>query len=199
MGGAGAGKSTVARRLGEALDAPVIHLDRLLFGSGWTPVNTPTFRTRLAPLVAADAWVVDGTYGEVADLILGRADLTIWLDQPLWRRLWRSWRKTRIHRAAPRADRPDGCEERFGWAYVWQIISFGGWSKGLRERLQRASAGPVVRLRGDRAVKWFLACPRPSFGRGVDAATRPAPEQRRGLERCRTAPRPDSAAAKDAQ
>ena len=157
LGGGGAGKSTLARRLGEVLDAPVVHLDRLAFDPGWTPVDAETLRARLAPLVEPSAWVVEGTYPAVADLVLGRAEVTLWLDQPVWRRLWRAWRKTRIHRRRPRADRPDGCEERFGWAYAWRILQFGAWSTRLRGRLERASAGPVLRLRGDRAAARFVA------------------------------------------
>ena len=157
MGGAGSGKSTVARRLGDSLGLQIVHLDRLAFGPGWGRVDAATFRARLARLIEPAAWVVEGVYPEVADLVLSRADLTIWLDQPLWRRLWRSWRKTRICRGAPRADRPEGCEEVFGWNYVWQIVHFGGWSQSLRHQLERASAGPVVRLRGDRATVRFLA------------------------------------------
>ena len=157
LGGAGAGKSTVARRLGEELGLPVIHLDRLAFEPGWAKVDAATFRARLAPLVEGAAWIVEGVYPEVIDLVLGRADLTIWLDQPWWRRLWRAWRKTRIHRAAPRTDRPEGCGEVFDWTYVWQIARFGGWSRRLQARLERASAGKVLRLMGDRAVTRFLA------------------------------------------
>jgi len=157
LGGAGAGKSTLARRLGGTLGAPVVHLDRLAYGPGWARVDAATFHGRLAPLTEEDAWIVDGTYPEIADLTLGRADLVIWLDQPAWRRLWRSWRKTRDHRNAPRADRPDGCEERFTWGYAWQIIQFGGWSADLCARLEAAAAGPVIRLRGDRAMRRCLA------------------------------------------
>ena len=157
LGGAGAGKSTLARRLGDALGAPVIHLDRLAYRAEWVRVDAETFRARLAPLVGAPTWVADGTYPEVADLVLGRADLILWLDQPVWRRLWRAWRKSRIHRGRPRADRPDGCEEAFGWGYAWQVIRFGGWSAELDRRLTAATPGRVARLRGDGGVRQFLA------------------------------------------
>ncbi len=157
LGGAGSGKSTLARRLSEALRAPVVHLDRLAYGPGWRRIDTATLRERLSPLVAQETWVVEGVYPEVADLVLARADLTIWLDQPLWRRLWRAWRKTRIHRGRPRADRPEGCDEAFGWGYAWQVMQFGGWSENLRARLEPAAAGPVICLRGDRAIEGFVA------------------------------------------
>ncbi len=156
LGGAGAGKSTLARRLGEALDAPVVHLDRLAFGPGWARLGAEAFRARLGPLVDAPTWVVEGTYPEVAGLVLARADLTLWLDQPFWRRLWRAWRKSRIHQDRPRADRPDGCEEAFGRRYAWQVMRFGGWSAALERRLTRSTNGAVERLRGDAGVRRFL-------------------------------------------
>ena len=114
LGGGGAGKSTLARRLGQALGLPVIHLDRLVYGPNWSRNPPDLVRERLAGLLG-DAWIVDGTYAETAPLTLPRADLVLWLDQPTWRRLYRSWRKTRDHRGKPRADRPDDSEEAFGW------------------------------------------------------------------------------------
>ncbi|HEX4197934.1 MAG TPA: hypothetical protein VHZ26_10870 [Caulobacteraceae bacterium] len=155
MGGAGAGKSTLARRVGAALGLPVVHLDRVVFGPGWTRLPVPLARERLKAMLAPGAWVVEGSYGELADLTLPRADLVIWLDQPAWLRLWRCWRKTRIHRDRPRADRPDDCAERFGLRYVRDILSFGGWSVELESRLVRASGRAPLRLRGDAAVARF--------------------------------------------
>jgi putative MATE family efflux protein len=152
LGGGGAGKSTLGRRLGDALGLPVIHLDRLVYGPGWTRLPPEVFAAALADQLTGDAWVVDGTYAEASALTLPRAELVLWLDQPVWRRLWRSWRKVRNHRGRLRADRPDGCEEAFGWRYVGQILAFGHWSGGLERRLAAATPAPVVRLRGDRAI-----------------------------------------------
>jgi adenylate kinase family enzyme len=171
MGGAGAGKSTLARRLGETLDLPVIHLDLLMYGPGWT--RRDLARDQLSDLIKADGWVVEGSYAEAAALVLPRADLVLWLDQPAWRRLWRAWRKTRIHRGRPRADRPEGCDERFGLTYVFQVLSFGGWSPNLESRLRRATSGSVIRLRGDRAIAGFIeeAADGPGYLAGGEAVS----------------------------
>jgi adenylate kinase family enzyme len=155
LGGAGAGKSTLARRIGDALGLPVAHLDRVVYGPGWTRLAVPMARERLAGMLAPGAWVVEGSYAELADLTLPRADLVIWLDQPAWLRLWRTWRKTRIHRGRPRADRPDGCDEGFDWAYALTVLRFGRWSPALEGRLTEAAGRPPLRLRGDRAAARF--------------------------------------------
>ncbi len=157
LGGAGAGKSTLARQIGEARGLPVVHLDRVVFGPGWTRIAVPTARERLASMLEPGAWVVEGTYAELADLSLPRADLVIWIDQPALLRLWRAWRKTRRHRDRPRADRPDGCAEGFGWAYARTVLRFGGWSPALERRLTEAAGRPPLRLRGDRAAARFVA------------------------------------------
>ncbi len=156
LGGGGAGKSTLARQLGEALGLPVIHLDRLAFGPGWTRRAAEALQADLVRPLEGGAWIVDGTYAEASALTLPAADLVLWLDQPAWRRLFRSWRKTVSHRHCPRSDRPDGCEERFGWRYARMVLSFGAWSPGLAARLEAMAGGPVVRLRGDAALRRLL-------------------------------------------
>jgi adenylate kinase family enzyme len=157
LGGAGAGKSTLARRIGAARGLPVVHLDRVVFGPGWNRIETPLARERLAAMLEPGGWVVEGTYPELADLTLPSADLVIWIDQPAWLRLWRAWRKTRSHRGRPRADRPDGCEEGFGWSYAQTVLQFGAWSPALQRRLAEAAGRAPLRLRGDRAIARFAA------------------------------------------
>jgi putative MATE family efflux protein len=156
LGGGGAGKSTLARRLGAARGLPVIHLDRLVFGPGWTRLGAEAVRQRLTAALPDDAWIVEGTYAEASELTLPRADLVLWIDQPTWLRMWRSWRKTRDHQGRPRADRPEGCAEGFGWRYAVIVLRYGRLSKSWERGLDALSRTPVVRLRGDRAIARLL-------------------------------------------
>jgi adenylate kinase family enzyme len=153
LGGGGAGKSTLARRLGAALDLPVIHLDRLVFGPGWVRRSVDALRADLIEAIEPGSWIVEGSYAEASEITLPAADLVLWLDQPVWLRLFRCWRKTVDHRGRARADRPDDSEERFTWRYARMVLSFGAWSPDLAARLDAAAGGRFRRVRGDAAAR----------------------------------------------
>jgi hypothetical protein len=155
MGGAGAGKSTLARTIGEKLSLPVVHLDRCLYGPGWQKLDTDQVRANVAQALSPGHWVVDGTYSDLFDLIMP-VDLVIWIEQPVLRRLYRTWRKTRIHRDRPRADRPDDCEEAFTLGYAMTVLSFGRFTPTIERRLEAAAPGRVLCLKGDAQVRTFV-------------------------------------------
>lgn len=78
LGNGGSGKSTLARLLGERLDLPVVHLDKLFWEPGWAEPDAQQFRERVREAVAGDAWVCEGNYARrTFDLRLPRADLVI--------------------------------------------------------------------------------------------------------------------------
>lgn len=123
MGSPGAGKSTFARRLGEATGLPVIHLDQHFWNSGWVATPPELFRQRVEALVAQPAWIMDGDYGGTMDLRMSAADTLIYIDMPRWLCMWGVF--TRSFRAFGRT-RPDmapGCPEKFSWefyVYAWK-------------------------------------------------------------------------------
>jgi adenylate kinase family enzyme len=82
IGPAGAGKSTLARRLHARLAVPHEELDRLFWLPDWRQATVPGFRAAVAELADRDAWILDGQYQLVHDILRERADLVIWLDPP---------------------------------------------------------------------------------------------------------------------
>jgi adenylate kinase family enzyme len=83
VGTSGAGKTTMARRIAAALDLPCIELDRLNWKPNWEALSESDpneFVRSVTEAIAAKAWVSDGNYGLVQDLIWRRATHLIWLD-----------------------------------------------------------------------------------------------------------------------
>jgi len=95
-GATGAGKTTLARRLGKALDLEVVDLDEIRHANGWDSVGYDEFRTRLTAVLEAHphGWVTVGSYSAISDVYLSRADTLIWLRLP-WRvSFWRLLKRT---------------------------------------------------------------------------------------------------------
>jgi adenylate kinase family enzyme len=85
VGVPGSGKTTAGRMLAASLGVPFVELDAIFHQPHWTELSRDDFRERVAVAVAAPAWVVDGNYSVVRDLVWDRADTVVWLD--LLRRL----------------------------------------------------------------------------------------------------------------
>src|SRR5262245_20419109 len=82
IGSSGTGKSTLARAMGPRLGLPVIHLDREYWQPGLVAPEPAAWRARVASLVAADAWLMEGNYSATFDLRVPRAQAIVWLDLP---------------------------------------------------------------------------------------------------------------------
>lgn len=94
LGTSGAGKTTLARALAEIHDLPHIDLDALTSGT-YPPITGEAFVTRVREIVARSGWVIDGDYQRgLGELVLSRAEVTVWLDLPLRVSLARMWRRT---------------------------------------------------------------------------------------------------------
>jgi adenylate kinase family enzyme len=94
VGTSGSGKTTLACQLSERLGVPHVELDALHWGPDWTPATPEVFRERTAQALSGGAWVTDGNYGKVRDIVWGRADTVVWLDFPLSVILGRMARRT---------------------------------------------------------------------------------------------------------
>jgi hypothetical protein len=97
LGRGGAGKSTLAVRLGQLTGLPVIELDTHFWA--W-PTRTPPEKWAAVQrelLARHDKWIMDGDLGDhdVPGVRLAAADTVIVLDYPLARCAWRALRRSR--------------------------------------------------------------------------------------------------------
>jgi len=84
VGPVASGKSTLSAAISAHTGLPHVDLDELFWGPDWTPLDTLVFHKGVRERLAGPAWIADGNYGgEVAELLLARTQLVLWLDLPL--------------------------------------------------------------------------------------------------------------------
>ena len=74
------GKTTLARRVAEAVGSTHVELDAIHWGPGWTEMPIDEFREAVLRGINRERWVVDGNYGKVRDIIWSEATDVIWLN-----------------------------------------------------------------------------------------------------------------------
>lgn len=104
LGCPGAGKSTLARSLGEALSLPVVHLDKLWWKSGWINRTEGEFDALLDAVLLGEEWVIDGNYLRTLPRRLERCDAVVLLDYPRRVCLFRALRRILTWRGRTRPE-----------------------------------------------------------------------------------------------
>lgn len=156
IGAGGAGKSTLARRIGEILGLEVIHLDALFWKPGWVDTPRSEWEAIQRKLVAGERWIIDGNYGGSMDIRLGAADTVVFMDMSRWRCAWQVIKRRFQYRGKTRPDLSSGCPERISLAFLGWIWTYPERRRpGIVEKLARFS-GEVVILRSPREARAFL-------------------------------------------
>lgn len=159
IGPGGAGKSTLARRLGERLGVEVLHLDRFYWRAGWVATPKEEWQARLEEMLGRDSWIMDGNYGGTFEQRLAACDTVIFLDLPRTVCLWRVVRRALKYRGVARPDMAEGCPEGLTWEFVSWIWHYPERSRPkVLARLAAHGAGKrIYRLRSRAEVEEFLA------------------------------------------
>ncbi|MBQ2955622.1 MAG: topology modulation protein [Clostridia bacterium] len=152
IGCGGSGKSTFARKLGEATGLPVVHLDQLYWKPGWQHLSKDEFDEVLAAELTKPEWIMDGNFDRTIPRRLEFCDAVIFLDLPrlvcisgVIRRVISSYGRTR-------PDMGEGCPERFDLSFLKWVWNF---NKEKREKylsLLNSSGKTVYRIRSRREL-----------------------------------------------
>src|SRR5438067_451722 len=108
IGPAGAGKSKLARQLGEILQIEVIHLDSLFWQDDWKKIPRGRQREIQQQFVQKATWIMDGSYHATLGSRIKAADTVIFLDMPLFTCIWRVIKRHFTARSRP--DLPKRCQ-----------------------------------------------------------------------------------------
>jgi adenylate kinase family enzyme len=124
IGSGGAGKSTLAKILGQRLSIPVIHLDALYWQPNWQPTSETEWINIQQKLRQNACWIMDGNYGGTLDLRIEAADTIIFLDFKRSLCLWRVIKRYFRYRGRTRPDMGSSCPEKLDWEFLQWIWTF---------------------------------------------------------------------------
>ena len=158
IGCGGAGKSTLARALGEKTGLPVVHLDRIWWSPGnWQHLSREEFDRLLMIEVGKPRWILDGNFNRTLKVRLEKCDTVIYLDMSRWVCL-KNWIGRVIKNwGHARADMAQGCNEWFDPEMVRWLWRFNRDNrKRYHELLGGLEGKNVYILKNRREVRKFL-------------------------------------------
>ncbi len=158
IGCGGAGKSTLARAMGEKLNIPVVHLDKLWWRPGWEHVSQEEFDALLGEAVQKEKWILDGNYNRTMPLRLPYCDTIIYLDFSRLACLLGVAKRILTTYGKVRPDMGPGCRERIDLDFLKWVWNFNKEHREKNYRLLRQAQGvQTIVLKNRRQVKRFLA------------------------------------------
>ncbi|UTR09764.1 topology modulation protein [Evansella sp. LMS18] len=158
---AGAGKSTFARKLGEALDLPVYHLDSYYWKPGWKEAPEEEFVNAQKEITAKEKWIIEGNYSSTLSVRTDPADTIFFINQPLYKCLYRVMKRRIQFHNKSRPDIARGCPEKLDWKFIKFIIgTYKRRKESLPEHFRKISMEDMNKsvyiFENDREMESFL-------------------------------------------
>ena len=157
IGCGGAGKSTLARQLGEKTGLPVVHLDQLFWHPGWVESTKDEIDAKIMEELGKPRWIMDGNYNRTLPMRLEKCDTVIYLDFSRVACMFGVLKRILTTFGTVRPDMAEGCPERFDLDFLKWVWNF---NKSKREKyyrlLNKTDGIEKIVLKNRRAVKRFL-------------------------------------------
>ena len=157
IGCGGAGKSTLARKLGEMLDLPVVHLDKLFWKPGWVEMEREEFDALIQAELKKEKWIMDGNFNRTLPERIRYCDTIIYLDFSRIACLMGVLKRIITTYGTVRPDMGEGCPERIDLDFLKWVWNF---NKNKRESyykmLNEVENVETIVLKNRRAVRLFL-------------------------------------------
>ena len=158
VGSGGAGKSVLAKRLGDATGLPVYHLDRFYWQPGWVRTPSDEWREIQAELIERPAWILDGNFRATIEMRFKAADTVVFLDYPPLLCVWGVVKRFLRYPYRSRPDMAAGNPELLNLAFLRWVYRYPQTDRPeVIERLESLGPGTrIVRLRNRREANDFL-------------------------------------------
>ncbi|MCL6572878.1 MAG: topology modulation protein [Bacillus sp. (in: Bacteria)] len=158
---AGVGKSTFARKLGEALGINVYHLDVLYWKPNWVEASNEEFSRAQQGIVIQNQWIIEGNYNNTFEIREEHADTIIYLELPLYICLYRVIKRRITNSGKTRPDMGVGCKEKIDWDFIKFICTtYYPRKRKTAERLHALQAldtkKVIIVLKGKQEINSYL-------------------------------------------
>jgi adenylate kinase family enzyme len=158
IGCGGAGKSTLAQKMGQKTGLPVVHLDKLFWKPGWVESTPEEIDEKIRQELDKPQWIMDGNFNRTLPMRVARADTVIYLDFSRMACLLGVLKRVLTTYGKVRPDMGEGCPERIDFEFLKWVWNY---NKNKRERnyrlLNEAEHAETIVLKNRRAVRKFLA------------------------------------------
>ena len=157
IGCGGSGKSTLARQLGEKLNLPVVHLDKLWWKPGWVETSREDFDAKLAQELQKPQWIMDGNFNRTIETRIAKCDTIIYLDFSRVACVLGVLKRVITTHGKVRPDMGEGCPERFDLEFLKWVWSFNDKNRQRYYKILNETQGvETIVLKNRRMVKRFL-------------------------------------------
>ena len=158
VGRPGSGKTTLAVKLANKLNLPLVHLDKIFWKPGWVESSREEFDARLLAELEKPAWIIDGNYARTLPVRLEKCDTVIYLDFSRLACIWGVLKRVITTYGTVRPDMAEGCPERFDWEFLKWVWNFQARNREkMQAQLRQVPPENLIVLGNRRAVKKFLA------------------------------------------
>ncbi len=157
IGCGGAGKSTLARQLGDKLNLPVVHLDKLFWHPGWVESPKEEIDEKIMAEMEKPQWIMDGNYNRTLPERVKYCDTIIYLDFSRFACIRGVLKRIITTYGTVRPDMGEGCPERFDWEFLRWVWNFNRDKREKYYRLLNETEGiQTIVLKNRRMVQRFL-------------------------------------------
>ncbi|WP_010093158.1 DNA topology modulation protein [Ornithinibacillus scapharcae] len=158
IGSGGAGKSTLAKEIGQKLNIPVYHLDSFLWKANWEAVTRENQIKIQNDLIQEKEWIIDGNYGGTMDIRLKAADTIIYLDVNRIICVYRAFKRMLKYRNKQRPDMAVGCEEKIDFGFLKWIWNYPKTKRPetINKLNQLKNDKTIIILHSPKEIKQFI-------------------------------------------
>ncbi len=158
-GYSGAGKSMLAKELGNLYNIPVLHLDSINFEPNWVERDRTLLEEDIRKFMNDnESWVIDGSYFDRVKERYSEADYIIVMNFSRLKSLRRILKRNKTYKGIKRDDLAEGCDERFSLSFIlWAM--FGSRKKERRNKLKsicETYSDKVIYLKSQKDIDVFL-------------------------------------------